>query len=218
MTEAPSARPDTSDMHAVHQVFRSSLASAPQFIGSAERDDGRRALIANYYANLMAFLEVHHEGEEALVFPLLMDRAPDRREIVERAAGQHTEIVGLIDGAKEGVGSWEAEGDARAPGVERSLQDLNTALCAHLDQEEEEILPLAGEHLTAEEWGKLPGHSLGGFEGDKVWLIMGLVREHFTPEQRDAMMNGMPPPVRQMWETTGEASFNHLIAQVRQAG
>jgi hypothetical protein len=54
MTEAPSARPDTSDMHAVHQVFRSSLASAPQFIGSAERDDGRRALIANYYANLMA--------------------------------------------------------------------------------------------------------------------------------------------------------------------
>jgi len=211
MTEGPTARPDTSDMLAVHQVFRSSLASAPRFVGSAERDDGRRALIANYYANLMAFLEVHHDGEEALVFPLLMDRDPDGRGIVERAAGQHTEIVGLIDRAKESVGSWEVEGDARAPGVD-------TALCAHLDQEEEEILPRAGEHLTAEECGKLPGHSLGGFEGDKVWLIMGLVRENFTPGQRDTMMSGMPPPVRQMWETTGEASFNHLIAHVRQAG
>jgi hypothetical protein len=54
------------------------------------------------------------------------------------------------------------------------------------------------------------------FTGDKVWLILGLVRENFTQRQRDLMLEGMPPPVRQMWETTGEASFNDLMAQVRQ--
>jgi len=30
------------------------------------------------------------------------------------------------------------------------------------------------------------------------------------------MLAHMPPPARQMWESMGEASFNELIAQVRQ--
>ena len=54
------------------------------------------------------------------------------------------------------------------------------------------------------------------FQGDKIWLIMGLIRENFTQAQSDMMLEHMPPPARQMWETMGETSFNDLIAQVRQ--
>ena len=71
---------DTSDMPAVHKVFRSSLAAAPTFIASAAGDDARREMIANYYANLIEFLRVHHDGEEELVFPTLGERAPEQRE------------------------------------------------------------------------------------------------------------------------------------------
>ena len=88
----------------------------------------------------------------------------------------------------------------------------------HLDQEEVEIVPLAAEYLTVEEWGSLPGHAMGKFQGDKVWLIMGLIRENFNQEQRDLMLEHLPPPARQMWETMGEASFNDVIAQVRRTG
>ena len=63
----------------------------------------------------------------------------------------------------------------------RSLRALDDGLIPHLDREEAEILPLAGEHLTVEEWGMLPGHSMGNFSGDKIWLIIGLIRENFTP-------------------------------------
>jgi hypothetical protein len=205
-------------MPAVHRVFRSLLASGPQFIAGAAGGDDRRALIANYHANLTAFLEVHHEGEEQLVFPLLTDRVPECRELVEEAASQHADIVGLMEASKAGVDSWETGGDSHAPAAERSLRDLDTLLSAHLDQEEGQILPLAEEHLTAKEWGKLPGHAMGSFEGDKTWLIMGLIRENSTQDQRDMMLNTMPPPVCQMWETTGEASFDDLIARVRQVG
>jgi Hemerythrin HHE cation binding domain len=209
-------RPDTSDMPAVHKVFRSSLASAPAFSASATEDDGRRVLIANYYTNVLAFLEAHHEGEEELVFPLLAERAPESKNLVEQAKGQHAQVVGLMATARDNLGSWVAAGDSGASGVVRSLKDLNDVLSAHLDQEEAEILPLAGEHLTIEEWGALPGHAMANFQGDKIWLIMGLIRENFTQAQRDTMLEHMPPPARQMWETMGEASFNDLIAQVRQ--
>ncbi len=215
MTES-APRPDTSDMPAVHKVFRSSLASAPAFLSSAAGNDERRALMVNYYTNLISFLEAHHDGEEELVFPLLIERVPEQKALIERVAGQHTEVVGLMGAVRDSLGSWDAKGDAEASGVVRSLRSLDDVLSPHLDQEEAKIVPLAAEHLTVEEWGALPGHAMGSFGGDKIWLIMGLIRENFTEQQRDMMLEHMPPPARQMWETMGEASFNDLIAQVRQ--
>jgi hypothetical protein len=203
-------------MAAVHKVFRSSLTSVPDFVDSAAGDEARRALIANYYDNIVALLKAHHESEDELVYPLLMERAPDHTEVLELGRRQHDDVIPLMHEVTARVDSWRAEGDAQAPQLVRSMQALHDALTPHLDLEEAEVVPLAGEHLTVEEWGALPGHSLGAFEGDKVWLIMGLVRENFTDEQRDAMLEHMPPPARKMWETMGEASFDDLIAQVRQ--
>jgi Hemerythrin HHE cation binding domain len=216
MTESPPVRPDTSDMAAVHKVFRSSLATAPDFIDSAAGDAERRTLIANYYANLTAFLDAHHNGEEEIIFPRLIERAPEHRSTVERGERQHAEVVGLMLAVNESVALWEVKGDSEAPETLRCLHALDSVLSPHLDQEEAEIVPLAAEYLTVEEWGSLPGHAMGNFEGDKIWLIMGLIRENFTPEQRDAMLEHMPPPARQMWQNMGEASFSELIGQVRQ--
>jgi iron-sulfur cluster repair protein YtfE (RIC family) len=218
MSDSARVHPDTSDMAAVHKVFRSSLASGPDFVASAAGDDERRALIANYYANLMAFLKVHHEGEEELVFPLLVERAPGHRAVVQRSEGQHADVVGRVLAVNERVNSWELKGDTEAPELLNALRSLEEALTPHLDEEEAEVVPLAAEHLTAEEWAALPGHGMRRFDGDKVWLIVGLIRENFTQQQRDAMLEAMPPPARQMWENMGEASFNALIAQLRQTG
>ena len=216
MTESVPAGIDTSDMTAVHMVFRSSLASGPEFIASAEGDDERRQLIANYYANVLDFLEVHHEGEEELVFPLLVERAPEHRALVEEVAGQHADVLAPMGALKASVSAWESDGDSEAPEVLRTLSAINAALFPHLDKEEADLLPLASVHLTAQEWGKLPAQGLMNFKGDKIWLILGLIRENFTQEQRNMMLENMPPPAREMWENMGEASFNALIAQVRQ--
>jgi Hemerythrin HHE cation binding domain len=215
MTVSSPPRPDTSDMAAVHNVFRSSLASAPRFVTSAHGDDERRALIANYYANVMALLETHHESEEALLFPLLIERAGEHKAIVEATENQHADVVALLHDANDKLSSWERVGDSQGEDVISSLLALDAVLSPHLDQEEKEVVPLAGEYMTVEEWGLLPGHSLGNFTGDKVGFL-GLVRENFTQKQREAMLAHMTLPARQMWESTGEASFNGLIAQVRQ--
>lgn len=216
MTESARVRPDTSDMAAVHKVLRASLASGPGFVASATGDDTRRALIANYYFNLMEFLKVHHDSEEELVFPLLIERDPEHRAVVDRATDQHADVVGRMLAVNDSVDAWETKGDAQAPELLSSLQALDEVLTPHLDQEEAELVPAAAEYLTVEEWGALPGHAMATFKGDKIWLIMGLIRENFTQQQRDAMLANMPPPARQMWENIGEASFNELIAEVRE--
>ncbi|HEV2361911.1 MAG TPA: hemerythrin domain-containing protein, partial [Acidimicrobiales bacterium] len=107
VTDAAPIPADTSDMLAVHRVFRESLAAAPALIGSAAGDDDRRALIGSYYSNIMAFLEVHHDGEEALVFPLLLERAPVSGATIEEVAGQHGPVVGLMTSANGHLASWQ---------------------------------------------------------------------------------------------------------------
>ena len=66
-------------MYAVHGVFRDTLGAAPALVGGiAAGDAARVALVANYYENILSFLEAHHDGEEEVVFPLLRERCPER--------------------------------------------------------------------------------------------------------------------------------------------
>ena len=61
--QAVRPHPDTTDMFAVHGVFRDTLGAAPVLVrGVADSDIARRALVANYYENVLAFLESHHDS------------------------------------------------------------------------------------------------------------------------------------------------------------
>ncbi|HET7530607.1 MAG TPA: hemerythrin domain-containing protein [Mycobacteriales bacterium] len=217
MSAAALVRPDTSDMIGVHQVFRESLGIAPQLVGSvAEDDPDRVATVAAYYANVLAFLHAHHEGEDELIWPKLVERCPDQAETVRRVAGQHDDVLALLERAESQLAEWQAEPTTdRGATLAAALVTLAVGLSAHLDEEERVILPLAAEHLTVEEWAELPSHGMRSFRGDRIWLIMGLIREQMTDAQRAAMDVAMPPPVREFWTTVGQAQFTAFVADLR---
>ena len=64
---------DTSDMVQFHRVFRDALSSAAPLVGSVAAGDIARAdVVGSYYANVLALLKSHHEGEDELVWPKLV--------------------------------------------------------------------------------------------------------------------------------------------------
>jgi iron-sulfur cluster repair protein YtfE (RIC family) len=215
MTSATKPRPDVSELIAVHGVFRDTLGAAPELVGTIAPDDSERlALVANYYDNILHFLEAHHDGEEEIVFPLLRDRCPDQHALLDRLDAQHKEAIALLTTAQGSLAAW-AGGDGDAGGaVVDDLGALRAQLVQHLDREEAEALPLCAENLSAEEWGSLSGHGMANYHGDKIWLILGLIRERMTEPQRAAMLEHMPPPAVEMWTTFGEQAFNELSHQV----
>jgi Hemerythrin HHE cation binding domain len=216
MTDQPVApRPDTTDMFAVHGVFRDTLGAAPALVRGAAADDiARRALLANYYENVLAFLEVHHDGEEALVFPLLRERCPSEGALLNRLADEHEQAKKLLKNAESALAAWPGGDGAAQSEVADALEALRVQLEAHLDDEETEGLPLCTEHLSMEEWGALPGHGMAHFQGDKIWLILGLILQRMNDAQRAAMLEHMPPPAVDMWTSFGEQAFNDLSSQV----
>ncbi len=208
-------RPDVTDMCAVHGVFRDSLGAAPRLVGGiAPGDAARVALIANYYENILSFLEAHHDGEEKLVFPLLRERCAGEDALLDELAEQHEEAVRLLEEALRTLAAWPSGDAGSQKAAEDALGALHDQLVRHLDEEEERALPLAAANLSIEEWGALPGHGMANFHGDKIWLILGLIRERMTEEQRAAMLEHMPPPALEMWTGFGEQAFKDYSAEV----
>jgi hemerythrin-like domain-containing protein len=216
MSESSGApRPDTTDMFAVHGVFRDALGAAPTLVGTIAPGDAERvALIANYYENILSFLHTHHEGEEELVFPLLRERCDGAGELMDRMAEEHHEALELLEQARVALAAWPGGDAAAQQAAQERLVELGSHLNEHLLEEEQKVLPLAGANLSMEEWGAMPAHGMAAFDGDKIWLVVGSIRERMNDEQRAAMMAHMPPPALEMWTGFGEQAFKEYSTVV----
>jgi len=217
MSATALTRPDTRDMLAVHRVFREAFGMAPQLIGSVPGEAADRvAAVAGYYSDILAFLHVHHEGEDELLWPKLVARCPDEAAVISRIAGQHEGVLSALQTAESHLDAWRTEPTTdNAATLAAALITLAVGLGAHLDEEERVILPIAADHLTIEEWAELPAHGMKNFKGERIWLVLGLIREQMTDEQRDAMDAHMPPPVREFWVNIGVPQFTTFIADIR---
>ena len=106
-------RPDVTDMYAVHGVFRDTLGAAPVLVGGVASDNPARvALVANYYENVLSFLEAHHDGEEKLVFPLLRDRCNGTGALIDEMDKQHQEALDLLGTGGDALAAWPGGGAA----------------------------------------------------------------------------------------------------------
>jgi hemerythrin-like domain-containing protein len=213
-------RPDTNEMVRVHQVFREAFALAPQLIGAVATDDvDQVGRIATYYESVLLFLHVHHEGEDEILWPKLLERCAGDAAVVNLASDQHKGVLGDLAKAEESLAAWrEQPGTDRGAELAAALATLGANLVVHLDNEEKTILPLVEEHLTVDEWHELPAHGMrtGGQRAPQLmWLVIGLIREQMTDAQRAGMDAGMPPPVREFWVNQGESMFLDFIGKLR---
>jgi hypothetical protein len=208
---------DTSDMAQVHQVFREAIGAAAPLVGSATPGNAERVeLVATYYDNVLRLLHAHHEGEDVLLWPRLLERVPGQAAMVERVAAQHEAVSAALALAHERLAAWRTAPDIDSgAALAAALADLGAQLFAHLDEEEQLIVPLAATCITAPEWGELPGHAMQHFDGDKLWLILGLVREQMRPDQIAVMEAHMPPPLLGMWQSIGQQQFDEFVAELR---
>jgi hypothetical protein len=202
----------------MHRVFRAAFGSSVEYVeGCDPADVDRVEVVGTYFDNVLRLLHVHHAGEDELMTPRLVDRGSDDEiEDVTRVAAQHLDIVDAIETAEEAVATWRTQPDADSAAVASdALSSLAGPLANHLDEEELTILPIAARHLTQPEWAELPSHGMQNFSGDKMWLVIGLIREQMSDEQRGRMAAAMPPPVAQWWAEQGESTYTAFIERLR---
>ncbi|MGI5239625.1 hemerythrin domain-containing protein [Dactylosporangium sp. CA-139066] len=217
MTTSARALPDIQEMVVIHRVFRRELAAIPRLARAvADGDANRVKVVAEHTAFVLGFLHAHHEGEDELLWPLLLERAAPAAGLVKTMQEQHHGIEGHAEAAGAALREWTASRSAAAgERLAAAVDGLRTALLVHLDLEEREILPLVTRHVTAAEWAALAEHGKSHTPRKHLPLVFGAILEEATAPERAALLGAVPAPIRFFLRTAGARQYRNHVTRLR---
>jgi hemerythrin-like domain-containing protein len=196
MTNEPPA--DTRDMVMAHDMFRREIGQAPALVlGVGPRDIERARIVADHIALVDTILYHHHHGEDEHLWPLLRARAGEQvEEIVRVMEGQHEKIDKINAEVSAALAAWQTTADLRQGATLADLIERQwRGLCEHMAMEEEQVLPLIEQHLTAAEWNQVVVNSSGDVAPEQMPLIFGMIAHEGDPDVVRDIVANMPPEV-----------------------
>jgi hypothetical protein len=156
---APAGPVDLIMMYVLHHAFRRDLAAFAARVPTVAVDDAPvwRAL-AERWENFAHVLHNHHSGEDAGLWPLLLERVDaagdaEGRATLEAMEAEHAQIDPLLEACARGFARMAEGGtaDDRAALAVRTAA-ARDSLGRHLHHEETEAMVLLQRHLTQADW------------------------------------------------------------------
>jgi iron-sulfur cluster repair protein YtfE (RIC family) len=205
---------DTRIMAIAHSALRRDLARAVDVLSRLPAPgDAQRLAVAQHLEVMMDFLHVHHDGEDAWLWPSMRRLNPAASELLDQMDADHVAIfphIGKVTAAAAAYGQTATGRESLA----RALEDLRDALEPHLRREEDEVMPTVASTLTRAQWDaweeqyyiKPKSKKQLGLEGH--WLIDGgnqAVYDHVVgkvnPVLRLVLLRGFGPKYRKQCRT-----------------
>ncbi len=162
---APGGPVDMNVMYLMHHAFRRDLDRFSTAVPRTPLDDQATwVALAERWGRFSEILHHHHSGEDAGIWPFLLDRAhPAERQTLLDMEAEHEKIDPLL----ECSGAAFAELATPGGGADgRSREELRAALAvrlaeakevlgAHLRHEESEAMVILQRHMTVEDWERI---------------------------------------------------------------
>lgn len=95
---------------------------------------------------------LHHPKEDKYLFARLLARAPQTLPLIRRLTAEHEEGARLIRELERSLMFFEEGWPAGAREFQSAVEGYARFHWDHMRVEEKELLPLAEQHLTAEDW------------------------------------------------------------------
>jgi hypothetical protein len=197
-------------MLVVHQSFRDAFARMPSLVIAVPAHDTERAsVVADHIELILEFLHLHHKGEDDLLWPKLLERAPGSLHPTLRLMdSQHVQIDALVTESSAVLRAWRADaGVADRDKLAGLLGLLGTALTDHLAIEEKDMLPVVGDYLTAGEWHELGDHAINGLPKSKLFVIFGMLAARAEPDVVKLMLSTAPLVPRLIMPLLGPRAY-----------
>ena len=132
---------------------------------------------------------VHHPKEDQHLFPAIIRRVPEARAIVDQLEQQHAENPVRIEQLRQALARVSAD-ESGLTELRRIASDYIRFQREHLNLEEASLLPLARQHLTAEDWAPIEA----AFQRNDDPLFGVRVREEFRA-LRSRIASHAPAPL-----------------------
>src|SRR3954467_12394780 len=180
------------DMRIVHLAFRNAYDEAARLLRAGPTPSPDRVeFFADHVDFAIALLHGHHESEDELLYPKLLERVPAQVATTQEVAKEHLAVGSALDDTSTACASWRGNPSAEScEALAASLDNLNSVLQPHLDDEEQKVVPLAAVTLTQEEWDAVGQRSAGEIPRDKRGVAFGMVLENLNETDRAYMKRG----------------------------
>src|SRR6516165_4926706 len=98
---------DVRDMAIVHRTFRNAYEESARLVRAAPSPSpGRVTFLADHIDFGIAALHHHHEGEDELLYPKLIQRVPEQAPMTEQVDREHQLIKTALDEAAAACAAW----------------------------------------------------------------------------------------------------------------
>lgn len=208
---------DVRDMAIVHQAFRRAYDESARLVRANPTPSADRVtFLADHIDFGILMLHVHHEGEDELLYPKLIERVPEQVAMTQDVEHEHQLVRDALDTTAAACTAWR-EHPSRESGeaLAATLDDLNAVTQRHLDDEEQKIVPLAAVTLTQDEWNALGKHGFGEIPREKRGIALGLLLEPLNEADRAYMKANLPAPVRLLYPVLIDRAWKRYAAQLR---
>ncbi len=213
------SRPDTTDMIVLHNAFRREFALLPALVaGVAPGDRGRARTVVEHLDTELAALHDHHEGEDRILWPALLQTPGPDPDLVHTMQTQHDQLDALLDTAAIARDAWLVGlGAADRASLVDALTGIEPALSEHLDLEESRILPLVEQYLTEEHWQGLADESRRRLPSSprRQLVLLGILLEDADRDQHRVIYAEMPVAARLVWRSAGRLLYRRYVRRVR---
>jgi hypothetical protein len=160
-------------MLAAHRAFRRDVTTLARAASrDTLRDPVRRVTVGTGWEVFRRQLVLHHQAEDAGVWPVLRTRLAGRVDdlaVLDEMVAEHSLIDPLVATVDQALDDEQLSlGDV--------IGELASTLGGHLDHEERDALPLIGATLTAAEWEGLMASLQPAPDLSELvpWLVDGL--------------------------------------------
>jgi hypothetical protein len=214
----PASQPiDVRDMAIVHRTFRKAYDESARLVRAAPAPSpGRVTFLADHIDFAIAALHHHHEGEDELLYPKLIERVPEQAPMTEQVEREHLLIKTALEEASAACAAWrQRPSAATGEALAASLDHLNSVVQPHLDDEEQKVVPLAAVTFTQQEWDLMGKHGAAWIPRNKRGIAFGMMLEPLGEADRAFMMRGLPAPVRMLYPLLIERPWNKYASTLR---
>jgi hemerythrin-like domain-containing protein len=208
---------DVRDMAIVHRTFRTAYDEAARLVRAAPVPSPERVtFLADHVDFSINMLNIHHDGEDELLYPKLIERVPDQAGMTEEVGHEHELVKTALDDASGACAGWREQPSAeRGEALAESLDQLNLVSQHHLDDEEQKVVPLAAVTLSQQEWDALGKHSVARIPRNKRPIAFGMVLDPLNETDREFMLRFLPRPVRMARGILIERPWKRYVTSLR---
>ncbi|MHB8794056.1 MAG: hemerythrin domain-containing protein [Candidatus Nanopelagicales bacterium] len=200
---------DVREMLGIHDALRKEFASLPLMEKAVADGDSQRAgIVGDHILFMCDVLQGHHEGEDATVWPILRQRAPEHAALVGTMVEQHRALEAMLVTVREQALAWQADPHVNnRAALHTSLIRLERLLLDHLSLEETDTLPVIAATFSVEEFAAVGEHARASLPPDKLAVALGMVLDDTTSDIADLILSGMPPEARAGFDQFGRPAY-----------